>query len=151
MPKRSASPAAVLASLGAVFTASLTTLTTALGPAAGAALPFRSVAVPAAKEMLSVPSPLMSVSVTVAVLPASGMYCTAPGTSALALSCVVDSGVPATIGAGVDHVMIGVARSIWIVAAEAPAGYVLSPEYAAVMVWSPADSAAVSNLAVPPT
>src|SRR5881396_3778908 len=47
----------------------LSTVNVALGPAAGAVLPAVSVAVPAAIEMPSVPSPVMLESVTVRVVP----------------------------------------------------------------------------------
>ncbi len=47
----------------------LSTVNVALGPAAGARFPARSVAVPAAIEMPSVPLPVMPESVTVRVRP----------------------------------------------------------------------------------
>src|SRR6266704_660147 len=47
----------------------LSTVNGMLGPAAGAVLPARSVAVPAAIEMAIVPSPVMLESVTVRVVP----------------------------------------------------------------------------------
>src|SRR6266516_3124982 len=53
----------------AVVGAVLSTAKVALGPAAGAVLPARSVAVPVAMEMPRVPSPLMPERVTVRVLP----------------------------------------------------------------------------------
>ncbi len=54
-----------MATVGAV----LSTVNVALGPAAGARFPAKSVAVPAAIEMPSVPSPVMPERVTVRVRP----------------------------------------------------------------------------------
>src|SRR3954452_3125020 len=59
---------AVIASTVAVG-AVLSTAKVALGPAAGAVLPARSVAVAVAMEMPRVPSPVMPEGVTVGVLP----------------------------------------------------------------------------------
>src|SRR5205814_6226603 len=61
--------AAVMSGVEGARGAVLSTVNVALGPAAGALFPAVSVAVPAAMEMPSVPSPVMLDSVTVRVLP----------------------------------------------------------------------------------
>src|SRR5436190_1762464 len=63
------SVAAVMSGVDGAPGAVLSTVNVVLGPAAGALFPAVSVAVPAAMEMPSVPSPVMLESVTVRVLP----------------------------------------------------------------------------------
>src|SRR4051794_17469756 len=42
------------------------------------------------------------------IVPAAGEYTKVPGTFAVAFSCAAPSGVPKVIGAGFDHVIVGV-------------------------------------------
>ena len=52
-------------------------------------------------------------------VPLGGVYAKLPATFADAFSCVASSGVPATIGAGTGHVMIGVAFAVGVISTAA--------------------------------